>query len=418
MENNQLRKITVKNPLVELDGDEMAHVIWNLVKQKLVLPFVDINLRTFNLSIENRNDTDDQVTQFALAALREIKVGIKCATVAPDSSRVKEFSLKKMWVSPNATIRRELHGTMFREPIMIKNVHRYIPQWTQPIIVCRQATGDQYDGLDLKIDAETSAGFALIDKVSGQTTIHDVTNFSDQGGVIVGAFNSRENVEQFAVACFEMAVDRKMPLFLSTKNTILKTYDGFIVDTFQRIYGERFQSAFSHAGIFYEHRAIDDMAAYILKSSGGFIWACKNADGDIFTGLISQGFGSLGLMTSELHAPGGIYLSDHAHGTITRHFREHQQGRETSTNPVAIIFAWSRGLKRRGLLDNNQELVEFAEKMERASIETVESGTATRDLAAMISGGQVPRESYVTTEEFIDRVESKLKQLASQATFV
>ena len=419
MEPQKWKKIMVKNPLVELDGDEMAHVIWNLVKHKLILPYLDINLRSFNLSLENRNDSNDEVTHQALKAIHEFKVAIKCATISPDEARMREFHLKQMWVSPNATIRRELKGTIFREPIIIKNVHRYIPHWDKPIIVCRQAFGDHYDGVEMKLNSHTTAALSLTDHASGQTTAHDVTNFSDHGGVLMGCFNSKENIEQFAGACFQLAVERKMPLFLSTKSTIMKTYDGFIVEVFQRVHDEQFAAAFAAAGIFYEHRLIADMAAYLIKNNGGYVWACKNADGDIFSGLVSQGFGSLGLMTSELHAPNGVFISDHAHGTITRHFRDHQKGLPTSTNPAAIIFAWSRGLKRRGLIDENAELVDFANKVEQATVETVESGIATKDLLALIHPqSPVARQPHVTTEEFIEHVEHRLKDLVNPIAFV
>ena len=323
---NHGKKITVLNPLVVMDGDEMAHVIWQLIKDELVLPFLDISLISFDLSIKNREDTNDEVTQEAIRALQKYKVGIKCATISPDEERNVEFGLKKKLRSPNATLRRVLQGTIFREPIIIKNIPRLIKTWEKPIIVCRQAFGDQYDGIDFKIEPGTTVSFSFQNE-DGKATSEPINKFSNNGGAIIGAFNSRENVEQFAVACFEMALKLQLPLYLSTKNTIMKEYDGFICDIFRQVYENNYKAPFQQNNLIYQHRLIDDMVTFLIKSSGGYVWACKNADGDVFSALVSQGFGSPALMTSELVTPSGIYFSDHAHGTITRHYRDHQQGR-------------------------------------------------------------------------------------------
>ena len=410
-QSNHGKKITVLNPLVEMDGDEMAHVMWQLTKTQLVLPFLDISLISFDLSIANREDTNDEVTQEAIRAVQKYKVGIKCATISPDEARVTEFGLKKKLRSPNATLRRVFQGTIFREPIIIKNIPRLVKGWEKPIIVCRQAFGDQYDGVDFKVEPGTTVSFSFQNE-NGKSTSEPINQFSNSGGAIIGAFNSRENIEQFAVACFEMALKLQLPLYLSTKNTIMKDYDGFIHDVFRQIYQERYKAVFLENNLIYEHRLIDDMAAFLIKSQGGYVWACKNADGDVFSALVSQGFGSPALMTSELIAPNGVYFSDHAHGTITRHYRDHQRGLETSTNPVAIIFAWSRGLKRRAELDENQELLNFAKKLEELTIETIESGTMTKDLASLAQeDGKVSRDKYVNTQEFISHIQKRLQTI-------
>jgi len=407
-----LSKIKVTKPIVEMDGDEMARVIWAMIKSKLILPFVDLPIAYFDLSIDNRDKTDDQVTLQAAKAIKLHGVGIKCATITPDEARVVEFGLKKMWKSPNGTIRNELNGTVFREPIIIKNIPRLIPHWSHPIVIGRHAFGDQYRALDLKIPPNTKVYLQIEDDKLGQVIAHEVHDFQETGGVVMAMFNTTDSIRAFADACFRRALDLKMPLYLSTKNTILKAYDGLFKDIFLELYQESYRPKFEKANIWYEHRLIDDMVAYMIKSNGGFVWACKNYDGDVQSDVIAQGFGSLGLMTSVLIAPDGSFESEAAHGTITRHFRAHQKGEETSSNSIASIFAWTRGLRRRAELDQNAHLVKFSELLERATINCVEDGLMTKDLALIVHKSQnVSRQDYCTTEEFITEVEKRVTNL-------
>jgi len=409
---NRSEKIKVANPIVEMDGDEMTRIIWHLIKSKLILPFLDVPIAYFDLSIENRDKTDDKVTTDAARAIKLHKVGIKCATITPDEARVKEFNLKKMWKSPNGTIRNELNGTVFREPIIIQNIPRIVSHWDQPIIIGRHAFADQYRAVDLKLPKGGEVSLKVVDPETKKITEHQITDLPNSGGVVMGMFNTNESIEAFAHSCFQYALERKMPLYLSTKNTILKSYDGVFKDTFNSIYQSQYKKEFEQHKLFYEHRLIDDMVAYMIKSNGGFVWACKNYDGDVQSDVVAQGFGSLGLMTSVLVAPDGSFESEAAHGTITRHYRAHQKGEETSSNSIASIFAWSRGLKKRASLDNNSALDDFAEKLERATISVVESGIMTKDLALIVhKKPQVPRSAYVNTHQFIDAVEQKLHQL-------
>jgi len=401
-------KIKVDHPVVDLDGDEMTRLIWQLIKEQLILPFLDIDIKYYDLSIQNRDATDDKVTLDAAHAIKQHKVGIKCATITPDEARVAEFGLKKMWKSPNGTIRNELNGTVFREPILIKNVPRLVSHWSQPIIIGRHAFGDQYRATDLKIPGNHKVSLTVTD-AHGHTTTHEITNFGEHGGVVMSMFNTADSIRAFAVSCFEFALDRKMPLYLSTKNTILKAYDGLFKDIFQEIYEQKYRAVYEAAKIWYEHRLIDDMVAYMIKSNGGFVWACKNYDGDVQSDCLAQGFGSLGLMTSVLLAPDGSFESEAAHGTVTRHYRMHMKGQETSTNSIASIFAWSRGLKRRGELDGNAKLAQFADLLESATIRSVEEGFMTKDLALIVHNtNEISREKYVNTQEFIYNVEKRL----------
>lgn len=399
-----MKKISVKNPIVEIDGDEMARVIWNLIKEKLILPFVDIDIKYFDLSIQNRDLTQDQITIDAGNAIKEIGIGIKCATITPDEARQKEFNLKQIWKSPNGTIRNILDGTVFREPIVCQNVPRLVSNWTSPIIVGRHAFGDQYKATDFIVP---SAGKLIIkfEGNDGKIIEHEVHKFT-KSGIAMAMYNVDDSIRGFANSCFNLALQKGWPLYLSTKNTILKKYDGRFKDIFKEIYEENFKDKFQKNNITYEHRLIDDMVAMALKSSGNFIWACKNYDGDVQSDSIAQGFGSLGLMTSILITPNGnIIETEAAHGTITRHFREHQKGNPTSTNPIASIFAWTRGLSFRGKLDNNQELIDFANKLEKSCIATVEKGKMTKDLAICIYGSKVEHgKHYLYTEEFINEV--------------
>ena len=406
------RKITVSNPIVEMDGDEMTRIIWHLIKSKLILPFVDIPIAYFDLSIENRDKTEDHVTIEAARAIKLHKVGIKCATITPDEARVKEFNLKKMWKSPNGTIRNELNGTVFREPIIIQNIPRIVSHWNQPIVIGRHAFADQYRAVDLKLLKGGEVSLKVVEPGTKKITEHLIADLPSTGGVVMGMFNTTESIEAFAHSCFQYALNRRMPLYLSTKNTILKSYDGVFKDIFSSIYQSQYRIEFEKNKLFYEHRLIDDMVAYMIKSNGGFVWACKNYDGDVQSDIVAQGFGSLGLMTSVLIAPDGSFESEAAHGTITRHYRAHQKGEETSSNSIASIFAWTRGLKRRALLDNNTALDGFAEKLERATISVVESGIMTKDLALIVhKKPQVPKSTYVSTQKFIDAVEQRLHQL-------
>lgn len=405
-----MTKIKVANPVVELDGDEMTRIIWKFIKDKLILPYLDLNIKYFDLGMEHRDETNDQVTIDAANAIKECGVGIKCATITPDELRVKEFKLKQMWKSPNGTIRNILDGTVFREPIVIKNIPRLVPNWTAPIIVGRHAFGDQYRATDTVIKGKGKLTMSFTPEGGGETQTFDVYNFKGDG-VALCMYNTDESIQGFARSCFNMALSKKWPLYLSTKNTILKKYDGRFKDIFEEIYQEEFKTKFDEAGITYEHRLIDDMVASALKWNGNFVWACKNYDGDVQSDTIAQGFGSLGLMTSVLITPDGKTMeAEAAHGTVTRHFREYQKGNPTSTNPIASIFAWTRGLAFRGKLDNNDELINFCNTLEAVCIETVESGKMTKDLAVCISGSRVLHGTdYLYTEEFLEAINENLQ---------
>jgi isocitrate dehydrogenase len=404
-----MSKIKVANPVVELDGDEMTRIIWKFIKDKLIVPYLDIDIKYYDLGIEHRDATNDQVTIDAAEAIKKYQVGIKCATITPDEQRVKEFNLKQMWKSPNGTIRNILDGTVFREPIVCKNVPRLVSNWTSPIIVGRHAFGDQYRATDFVVPGKGKLTMKF-EGEDGKVIEHEVFNFKS-GGVAMGMYNLDESIRGFAKSCFNLALTKKWPLYLSTKNTILKKYDGRFKDIFEEIYQAEFKAKFEAAGIVYEHRLIDDMVASALKWNGNFIWACKNYDGDVQSDSVAQGFGSLGLMTSVLITPDGkIMEAEAAHGTVTRHYRDHQAGKPTSTNPIASIFAWTRGLEFRGKLDNNQELMKFAQTLEKVCVETVESGKMTKDLAICAYGNNVKHgEHFLYTEEFLSALDENLK---------
>jgi len=403
-------KIKVANPVVELDGDEMTRIIWRYIKDKLILPYLDIDIRYYDLGLEHRDATDDRVTVDAANAIREHGVGIKCATITPDEARVREFGLKQMWKSPNGTIRNILDGTVFREPIVIRNIPRLVTTWDRPIIVGRHAFGDQYRATDFVVPGKGRLTVKF-EGEDGKVIEHEVFSFKG-GGVALAMYNTDESIRGFARSCMNMALQKGWPLYLSTKNTILKKYDGRFKDIFQEVFDAEFKARFDAAGVTYEHRLIDDMVASAMKWNGGFIWACKNYDGDVQSDSVAQGYGSLGLMTSVLVTPDGKTMeAEAAHGTVTRHYREHQKGRPTSTNPIASIFAWTRGLAFRGKLDGNQALIDFAEALEAVCIETVESGRMTKDLAVCIHGNQVRHgDHYLHTEEFLDAIDTNLKQ--------
>jgi isocitrate dehydrogenase len=403
------QKIKVANPVVELDGDEMTRIIWKFIKDKLILPYLEIDIKYYDLGMEYRDETNDQVTIDAANAIKQYGVGIKCATITPDEQRVEEFKLKQMWKSPNGTIRNILDGTVFREPIVCSNVPRLVPNWTAPICIGRHAFGDQYRATDFV----TKGKGKLTVKFEGEDgTVQEFEVFNFKGdGVALTMYNTDESIYGFARACFNQALVKKWPLYLSTKNTILKKYDGRFKDIFEEVYQGEFKAKYETAGITYEHRLIDDMVASALKWNGNFVWACKNYDGDVQSDTVAQGFGSLGLMTSTLITPDGkVMEAEAAHGTVTRHFREHQKGNRTSTNPIASIFAWTRGLEFRGQLDNNQELIRFAKALEDVCVETVESGIMTKDLAVCVHGNKVKHgDHYVYTEEFLDALDANLK---------
>jgi isocitrate dehydrogenase len=403
------QKIKVANPVVELDGDEMTRIIWKFIKDKLILPYLEIDIKYYDLGMEYRDETNDQVTIDAANAIKQYGVGIKCATITPDEQRVEEFKLKQMWKSPNGTIRNILDGTVFREPIVCSNVPRLVPNWTAPICIGRHAFGDQYRATDFV----TKGKGKLTVKFEGEDgTVQEFEVFNFKGdGVALTMYNTDERIYGFARACFNQALVKKWPLYLSTKNTILKKYDGRFKDIFEEVYQGEFKAKYETAGITYEHRLIDDMVASALKWNGNFVWACKNYDGDVQSDTVAQGFGSLGLMTSTLITPDGkVMEAEAAHGTVTRHFREHQKGNRTSTNPIASIFAWTRGLEFRGQLDNNQELIRFAKALEDVCVETVESGIMTKDLAVCVHGNKVKHgDHYVYTEEFLDALDANLK---------
>ncbi|KAK5099501.1 Isocitrate dehydrogenase [NADP], mitochondrial precursor (Oxalosuccinate decarboxylase) [Exophiala xenobiotica] len=402
-------KIKVKNPVVELDGDEMTRIIWKDIKDKFIHPYLDIDLKYYDLGLEYRDETNDQVTVDAAEAIKKYSVGVKCATITPDEQRVEEFKLKKMWLSPNGTIRNILGGTVFREPIVIPSIPRLVPGWKEPIVIGRHAFGDQYRAKDRTINEEGKLEMIFTPKGGKPETI-EVYNFNAEGGVAQTQYNTTDSIRGFAHASFKYALDREFPLYMSTKNTILKAYDGRFKDIFQEIYDNEYKSQFEAKKIWYEHRLIDDMVAQMLKSEGGFCIAMKNYDGDVQSDIIAQGFGSLGLMTSQLITPDGLtFESEAAHGTVTRHYREHQKGRETSTNPVASIFAWTRGLVKRGQLDDTPELVTWAENLEKAVIQTVdEDQIMTKDLA--LTQGKKNREAYVTTSQFMEAIEKRFKK--------
>ncbi|KAF2842097.1 putative isocitrate dehydrogenase [Patellaria atrata CBS 101060] len=407
------KKIKVKNPVVELDGDEMTRIIWKDIKDKFIFPYLDIDLKYYDLGLEYRDETNDQVTIDAAEAIKKYSVGVKCATITPDEARVKEFNLKQMWLSPNGTIRNALGGTVFREPIVIPRIPRLVPGWKQPIIIGRHAFGDQYRAKDRIIDEEGTLELVFTPK-GGKPESIEVYKYPESGGTALAMYNTSESISGFAHASFKLALTKNLPLYMSTKNTILKKYDGRFKDIFQEIYDTQYKSEFEKNGIWYEHRLIDDMVAQMIKSEGGYIIAMKNYDGDVQSDIVAQGFGSLGLMTSVLVTPDGkTFESEAAHGTVTRHYREHQKGNETSTNPIASIFAWTRGLIQRGQLDNTPEVVAFAESLEKACIDTVDAdGVMTKDLA--LACGKKGRGDYVTTGQYLDAVERRMKQVLKE----
>ncbi|MBK9566676.1 MAG: NADP-dependent isocitrate dehydrogenase [Saprospiraceae bacterium] len=402
-------KIKVTNPVVELDGDEMTRIIWKFIKDKLIVPYLDIDIKYYDLGMEYRDETDDQVTIDAANAIKQYGVGIKCATITPDEARVKEFNLKQMWKSPNGTIRNILDGTVFREPIVMSNVPRLVPNWTSPIIIGRHAFGDQYRATDTvtKGKGKLTMTFTAEDGTETSWTVFDFKG----DGVALCMYNTDESIKGFAHSCFNMAISKGWPLYLSTKNTILKKYDGRFKDIFEEIYLADYKAKFDALGIVYEHRLIDDMVASALKWNGNFVWACKNYDGDVQSDTVAQGFGSLGLMTSVLITPDGTTMeAEAAHGTVTRHYRDHQAGKPTSTNPIASIYAWTRGLAFRGKLDGNDDLIKFSQALEDVCVETVESGKMTKDLAVIIHGNKVTHgEHYLYTEEFLEELDKGLK---------
>lgn len=404
-----MSKIKINNPIVEIDGDEMTRIIWAAIKEKLILPFVDLNLKYFDLSIENRDATDDRITVDAANAINQYGVGVKCATITPDQARVKEFNLKKMWASPNGTIRNIVNGTVFREPIICKNVPRLVPGWQKPIIVGRHAYGDQYKATDFVVPGRGKLVIKFTPEQGGESIEREVFSFPGSG-VALSMYNLDSSIRSFAKSCLSYGLAKRCPVYFSSKNTILKAYDGRFKDIFQEAYEQEFAQKFKDAGITYEHRLIDDMVAYALKSEGGFVWACKNYDGDVQSDIVAQGFGSLGLMTSVLMTEDGSKVeAEAAHGTVTRHYREHQKGKETSTNPIASIFAWTRGIYFRGRFDNNPQAMKFSETLEKVCVQVVESGKMTKDLAVCIHGNGAARSTYLNTNEFLDAVAGSLK---------
>jgi isocitrate dehydrogenase len=401
-----MKKIKVANPVVELDGDEMTRIIWKMIRERLILPYLDIDLKYYDLGVEARDRTDDQITIDAANAIKKFRVGVKCATITPDEGRVKEFNLKQMWRSPNGTIRNILDGTIFREPIICKNVPRLIPTWTKPIVVARHSYGDQYRATDFKVPGPGKLSITFTG-TDGQSNIRHVVFDFPSAGVAMAMYNVDDSIRGFARACFNYADMRGYPVYLSTKNTILKIYDGRFKDIFEEVYNTEFADKFKAKKLTYEHRLIDDMVASALKWNGDFLWACKNYDGDVQSDVVAQGYGSLGLMTSVLMTPDGQTVeAEAAHGTVTRHYREHQKGKETSTNPIASIFAWSRGLSYRGRFDNTPEVTQFAERLEKVCIDTVESGFMTKDLAALVS----PDQTWLTTTQFLDKIDQNMKK--------
>ncbi|HTI85967.1 MAG TPA: NADP-dependent isocitrate dehydrogenase [Alphaproteobacteria bacterium] len=406
-----MAKIKVKNPVVDLDGDEMTRIIWKFIKDKLILPYLDIDLKYYDLGIEHRDATDDKVTVESAEAIKKYGVGVKCATITPDEARVKEFNLKEMWKSPNGTIRNILDGTVFREPIICSNVPRLVPGWTKPIVIGRHAFGDQYRATDFKIPGKGKLTITFTPADGSAPIEKEVFTFPGPG-VAMAMYNLEESIKGFARACFNYGLQKKWPVYLSTKNTILKAYDGFFKDTFQAVFEKEFKAQFDKLGIGYEHRLIDDMVASALKWSGAFVWACKNYDGDVQSDTLAQGFGSLGMMTSVLLSPDGKTVeAEAAHGTVTRHYREYQKGKETSTNPIASIFAWTQGLKYRGKFDGTPEVERFADVLEKVCVSTVESGDMTKDLALLIG----PNQKWLTTTQFLDRIDANLKAALAKA---
>ena len=400
-----MAKIKVENPIVEMDGDEMTRIIWKFIKDKLILPYLDVDLKYYDLSVQKRDETDDQITIDAANAIKEYRVGVKCATITPDAGRVEEFGLKQMWRSPNGTIRNIVGGTIFREPIICDNVPRLVPGWTQPIVVGRHAYGDQYRATDFLVPGKGKLTIRFEPEDGGEIIEHEVFQFP-AAGIALSMYNLDESIRGFARSCFNYGLEREWPVYLSTKNTILKIYDGRFMDLFDEIFEAEFKTAFDAKGLTYEHRLIDDMVACAIKWSGGFIWACKNYDGDVQSDIVAQGYGSLGLMTSVLMTPDGNTIeAEAAHGTVTRHYREHQKGNATSTNPIASIFAWTRGLKYRGKFDDTPDVVGFAEALEEVCVETVESGFMTKDLALLVG----PDQAWLNTTEFLDKLDENLK---------
>ena len=403
-----MKKILVNNPVVELDGDEMTRIIWQLIKDELILPWLDIDLKYYDLSVQSRDNTDDQITIDAAEAIKKYRVGVKCATITPDEARVEEFNLKKMWRSPNGTIRNILGGTVFRQPIIIKNIPRYVPTWTKPIVIGRHAFGDQYRATDFVVPGPGKLKL-VFEPENGETITKDVFDFKDKGCAL-SMYNLEESIEGFARACFNYGLNLGWPVYMSTKNTILKAYDGLFKDTFEKIFLKEFKDKFDEKDIIYEHRLIDDMVACAMKWEGGFVWACKNYDGDVQSDTIAQGFGSLGLMTSVLMTPDGNAIeAEAAHGTVTRHYRQYQKGIETSTNPIASIFAWSQGLSYRASFDKNEDLKKFSTDLENACIKTVEEGFMTKDLALLVGMNQ----KWMETKEFINKIADTLRSLRS-----
>jgi len=400
-----MSKIKVKNPIVEIDGDEMTRIIWQWIRERLIQPYLDVDLHYYDLSVTKRDETDDQITIDAANAIKEFGVGVKCATITPDEQRVEEFDLKKMWRSPNGTIRNILGGTVFREPIIMKNVPRLVPGWTKPIVIGRHAFGDQYRATDFLVPGAGKLSMKFEPSDGGEAIEREVYEF-EEAGIAMGMYNVDASIRDFARSCMNYGLARKWPVYLSTKNTILKAYDGRFKDLFQEVFETEFEAQYKDAGISYEHRLIDDMVACAMKWAGGFIWACKNYDGDVQSDTVAQGFGSLGLMTSVLMTPDGKTVeSEAAHGTVTRHYRQHQEGKDTSTNPIASIFAWTRGLKYRGEMDGTPEVTAFADAVEKVCINTVETGSMTKDLALLIG----PNQSWMTTGQFFDKVDQNLK---------
>ncbi|MDC0642427.1 NADP-dependent isocitrate dehydrogenase [Candidatus Pelagibacter sp.] len=401
-----MSKIKVNNPVVELDGDEMTRIIWEFIKNKLILPYLDIGIEYYDLGMKSRDNTDDQITVDSANAIKKVGVGIKCATITPDEARVEEFDLKKMWRSPNGTIRNIIGGTVFREPIICKNIPKLVPSWTDPVVIGRHAFGDQYRATDFKVPGKGKMEIKWTSEDGKDEIKHEVFNFTGPG-VALSMYNLDKSIEDFARSCFSYGLMKKWPVYMSTKNTILKQYDGRFKDIFQEIFEKEYKANFDKNNLTYEHRLIDDMVACAMKWSGKYIWACKNYDGDVQSDTMAQGYGSLGLMTSTLLTPDGkVMEAEAAHGTVTRHYRMHQQGKETSTNPIASIFAWTRGLAHRGKLDNNNELIEFAHTLERVCIECVENGAMTKDLAILIG----PSSKYLTTNQFLDEIDGSLKK--------
>ncbi|MFW0777915.1 MAG: NADP-dependent isocitrate dehydrogenase [Rickettsiales bacterium] len=406
-----MAKIKVKNPIVEIDGDEMTRIIWAFIKDKLILPYLDVDLKYYDLSIQKRDETDDKITLDAAEAIKQHGVGVKCATITPDEARVEEFGLKKMYRSPNGTIRNAIGGTVFREPIICKNVPRLVPGWTQPIIIGRHAFGDQYRATDMLIPGAGKLTMTFTPEDGGEPISHEVFEFKDSG-IAMGMYNLDESIKGFARACFNYGLQRNYPVYLSTKNTILKTYDGRFKDLFQQVFDEEFADTFKSKNLTYEHRLIDDMVAVALKWPGGFVWACKNYDGDVQSDTVAQGFGSLGLMTSVLLTPDGNTVeAEAAHGTVTRHYRQHQQGKETSTNPIASIFAWTRGLSYRAKFDDTPDVAHFAQTLEEVCVNTVEAGFMTKDLALLIGKDQ----KWLTTNEFLAKLDEGLQDRMKKA---